>query len=398
MSKSNKLLPKLNVPEYTANTNSPNLMIVTGEASGDLHGAHVIREIKKLLPNIYCFGIGGSQMQQAGVDIHTNVSELSVVGLVEVLKHYPRLRKLLNSTKNTLKQKKPDLLILIDSPDFNLPLAKTAKQHGVKVLYYISPQIWAWRKNRINLIKKYVDMMAVVFPFEEKFYREANVPVEYVGHPLTKDAHANTTRQQFFNTTKLDANKKLVGLFPGSRISEVDNNFPVLLNAANAVLQNRNDIQFITPIASTLPSELIKRHINEAGLEVITTTENIYDVINACDAIAAASGTVTLQITLMKIPMLIVYKISPTTYRIFKRIVEFSYAGIANVIAGKEISREYIQDDATAKNISSELNKLLSNEEYITKMKENMEAIREELGDKDASATTAQLAADLMTS
>jgi len=386
MSKSNKLLPKLNVPEYTANTNSPNLMIVTGEASGDLHGAHVIREIKKLLPNIYCFGIGGSQMQQAGVDIHTNVSELSVVGLVEVLKHYPRLRKLLNSTKNTLKQKKPDLLILIDSPDFNLPLAKTAEQHGVKVLYYISPQIWAWRKNRINLIKKYVDMMAVVFPFEEKFYREANVPVEYVGHPLTKDA------------TKLDANKKLVGLFPGSRISEVDNNFPVLLNAANAVLQNRNDIQFITPIASTLPSELIKRHINEAGLEVITTTDNIYDVINACDAIAAASGTVTLQITLMKIPMLIVYKISPTTYRIFKRIVKFSYAGIANVIAGKEITQEFIQDDATVISVSSELIKLLSDEEYITEMKDNMEAIREALGNKDASATTARLAADLITS
>ena len=143
-------------------------MIVTGEASGDLHGAHVVHEIKKLLPDIDCFGVGGTKMQQAGVEIHTNVSELSVVGLVEVLKHYPRLRKIFNKTKNTLKSKKPDLLILIDSPDFNLPLAKTAKQCGIKVLYYISPQIWAWRKSRIKLIQKYVDMMAVVFPFEKK--------------------------------------------------------------------------------------------------------------------------------------------------------------------------------------------------------------------------------------
>ena len=372
-------------------------MIVTGEASGDLHGAHVIREIKRLLPNIKCFGIGGTQMQQAGVDIQTNVSELSVVGLVEVLKHYPRLRNILNNTKNTLKQKQPDLLILIDSPDFNLPLAKTAKQNGIKVLYYISPQIWAWRKNRIKLIKKCVDMMAVVFPFEEKFYLDANVPVKYVGHPLTKDAHATITKQQFFNSKKLDANKKLLGLFPGSRISEVDNNFPVLLQSAKVVLQQRKDIQFITPIASTLQDDLIKGHIKEAGLEVITTTDNIYDVINACDAIAAASGTVTLQVTLMQIPMLIVYKISPTTYRIFKRIVKFSYAGIANVIAGKEISREFIQDDAIALDISSELIKLLSDVNYITEMKDNMGSIKKELGDKDASATTAQIAADLIT-
>lgn len=371
-------------------------MIVTGEASGDLHGAHVVREIKKLLPNINCFGIGGMQMQQAGVDIHTNVSELSVVGLVEVLKHYPRLRKILNTTKNTLTQNKPDLLILIDSPDFNLPLAKTAKQCGIKVLYYISPQIWAWRKNRIKLIKKYVDMMAVVFPFEEKFYLDANVPVEYVGHPLIKEAHASIDKNQFFNTMNLDAGKKLIGLFPGSRVSEIDNNYPVLLNTAKTILQQRKDIQFITPAASTLPDGLLQNHISDAGIDIKTTSENIYDVINACDAIAAASGTVTLQITLMQIPMLIIYKISPTTYKIFKRIVKFSYAGIANVIAGKEITREFIQDDATVENISNELNKLLSEKEYVSQMKNNMRKIKESLGDKNASAATAQLAVNLI--
>ena len=379
-----------------AHNNTPSLMIVTGEASGDLHGAHVVREIKKILPTIECYGIGGTQMQQAGVDTHTNVSELSVMGLVEVLKHYPRLRKILNKTKDTLKQKKPDLLILIDSPDFNLPLAKTAKQCGIKVLYYISPQIWAWRKNRIKLIQKYVDMMAVIFPFEEKLYLDAGVPVEYVGHPLTREAIATVDKSQFFNSMGLNSSKKLVGLFPGSRVSEIDNNYPILLNAAKILLQQREDIQFITPIASTLSIDLIQKHISEIDLEVFSTSDDIYNVINACDAIAAASGTVTLQITLMQVPMLIVYKISPTTYRIFKRIVKFSYAGIANVIAGKEISREFIQANATAENVSTELNKLLSEEEYIAEMKSNMQTIKDELGDKDGSVNTARLAADLI--
>lgn len=371
-------------------------MIVTGEASGDLHGANVVSEIKKLLPTIECYGVGGTQMQQAGVDIQTNVSELSIVGLVEVLKHYPRLRKILNKTKNLLKQKKPDLLILIDSPDFNLPLAKTAKQCGIKVLYYISPQIWAWRKSRIKFIQKYVDMMAVVFPFEEKFYLDAGVPVEYVGHPLTKEAKVTVDKNQFINSTGLDPNKKLIGLFPGSRVSEIENNYPVLLNSAKTLLKQIEDIQFITPIATTLSEDLIQKYISETGIEVFTTSENIYDVINACDAIAAASGTVTLQITLMQIPFLIVYKISPTTYKIFKRIVKFSYAGIANIIAGKVISREFIQADATTENISTELNKLLTDNKYVAEMKSNMQTIKELLGDKDGSANTARLAVELI--
>lgn len=371
-------------------------MIVTGEASGDLHGAHVVREIKKLIPTVNCYGVGGTKMQQQGVEIHTNVNELSVVGIVEVLKHYPRLRGILNKTKKTLVAKKPDLIILIDSPDFNLPLAKTAKKYGIKVLYYISPQIWAWRKGRIKQIQKYVDMMAVVFPFEEQFYLDAGVPVEYVGHPLTNEAKVTLDKTQFFNTTNLDVNKKLIGLFPGSRTSEIENNYPVILSAAIDLKKQRNDLQFITPVATTLSDDFIKKYITDAGIEVITTSEDIYNVINACDAIAAASGTVTLQITLMQVPMLIVYKISPTTYRIFKRIVKFTYAGIANVIANKEISREFIQENATTNNISAELNKLISDKNYISEMRDNMQKIRNELGEKDGSAATARLAVKLI--
>ena len=239
-------------------------------------------------------------------------------------------------------------------------------------------------------------MMAVVFPFEEKFYLDAGVPVEYVGHPLTKEAKTNVDKNQFINSTGLDPRKKLIGLFPGSRISEIEYNYPIILSAADNLLQKRQDIQFITPIATTLSDDLIQKHIEEIGIEVFTTSENIYDVINACDVIAAASGTVTLQITLMQTPMLIVYKISPATYKIFKKIVKFSYAGIANVLARKEISREFIQADATTENISTELNKLLSEKKYIAEMKSNMQAIKNLLGDKDGSANTAHLAVELI--
>ena len=382
--------------QKSAQNTTPSLMIVTGEASGDLHGARVINEIKKLIPNINCFGIGGANMRHAGMTIDTDVAELSVAGLVEVLKHYPRLKKILNKTRNILRQRRPDLLILIDSPDFNLPLAKTAKHCGVKVLYYISPQIWAWRKSRIKQIKKNVDMMAVVFPFEEQFYHDAGVPVKYVGHPLVNNAKAKVEKSQFIHSSRLDPNKKLIGLFPGSRASEIEHNYPTLLEAANLILQARNDVQFITPIASTLSTACIKDHISKAKINIKTTSDDIYNVINACDAIAAASGTVTLQITLMQVPMLIVYKISPATYRILRKIVKFTFAGIANVIANKEISREFIQENATAENIASELQKLITDKEYIKTMKKNMAMIKEMLGEKDGSVSTARLAAELI--
>jgi len=372
------------------------VMIVTGEASGDIHGAHVVRELKLIMPKIEFYGIGGVKMQETGVELHTNISELSVAGLVEVLKHYPRLRKILANTRTLLSLKRPDLLILIDSPDFNLPLAKTAHQLGIKVMYYISPQIWAWRKGRIKLIQKYIDMMAVVFPFEEKFYRDAGVPVEYVGHPLIKEAKASQSKEQTIKNLNLDASKKIVGLFPGSRASEVEYNYPVLLQAAKILAANRNDLQFITPIANNLPEGYVEKYITDTDLEVHISTADIYDTIHACDAIAAASGTVTLQITLMQTPLLIIYKISPTSYRILKKIVKFSYAGIANVIANKEISREFIQADATASNIASELLNLIDNERYTNEMKNNMSAIKDILGEKDGSATTAQLAAKML--
>lgn len=382
----------------TKQPNSPRLMIVVGEASGDLHGANLIHELKKTHPEISCYGIGGEKMRSAGVDTLVDASELSVAGLVEVIKHYPRLNNILKRMRQELKDNPPDLLVLIDSPDFNLRLAKTAKKNGIKIMYYISPQIWAWRFSRIKTIKKYVDMMAVVFPFEAKFYKNAGVPAEYVGHPLVNDAIVTVEKDEFFGAEKLDKNKKLIGLFPGSRASEIENNYPVLIEAAAQLLQQRNDIQFITPIASTLSESFIQDFIGQSDAKITTTTTNIYNVIHACDAIAAASGTVTLQITLLQTPMLIVYRISPITYRILSKIVKFTYASIANVIAKKLICQEFIQSNATARGIAHELEQLLSNKNYISEMKNEMGKIKERLGEKNGSETAAKLAVSLITS
>lgn len=374
----------------------PCVMIVAGEASGDLYGARLARELEKILPDIRCCGLGGEHMRQAGVDLLADVSELSVIGLVEVLRHYPRLRRLLKTMKRELKRIRPDVLVLIDSPDFNLPLARQAARCGIRVMYYVSPQIWAWRSSRIRVIKKCVDHMATVFPFEEKFYRDAGVPVEYVGHPLVEDAHCSMDRDAFLKAHRLPADKKLVGLFPGSRASEVEHNFPTLLQAANTLARRRSDVRFIVPVASTLPADLVHRFIRGAQPGIATSTAGIYDVIHACDAIAATSGTVTLQVTLMQTPMLIIYKVSPLTYRILSRLVNFTYAGIANVIAGKAISREFIQHEATPDHVAEELQKLLSDPAYTARMKEEMGRIRDALGEKNGSAEAARLAVRLM--
>ncbi len=376
----------------------PRVMIVAGEASGDLYGARLARELENLLPDITCCGLGGEHMRKAGVRLLADVSELSVIGLVEVIRHYPRLRNLLNTMKQELKQIRPDVLVLIDSPDFNLPLARQAARCGIRVMYYVSPQIWAWRSSRIRVIKKCVDQMATVFPFEEKFYRDAGVPVEYVGHPLVEDAHASMDRDAFFRAHRLSTDKKLVGLFPGSRTSEVEYNFPTLVQAAADLARRRSDVQFITPVASTLPADFVHGFVRDSAVQITTSTAGIYDVIHACDAIAATSGTVTLQITLMQTPMLIIYKVSPLTYRILSRLVNFTYAGIANVIADKMISREFIQHEATPDNVAEELQKLLCDPVYTYRMKEEMGSIRDALGEKNGSAEAARLAVRLMNS
>jgi lipid-A-disaccharide synthase len=300
-------------------------MIVAGEASGDLHGACLVKEALKLDPSLSFFGIGGSRMRETGVVTLTDAAEIAVVGLVEVVAHFPVIYRAFIKLKNILETDPPELLILIDYPDFNLRLAKIAKKADVRVLYYISPQVWAWRVGRVKQIGRVVDHMAVVFPFEVPFYEKENVPVTFVGHPLVDAVQPSMTCSRAQETFGLNPAVKTVGLFPGSRRQEIKNLFPVILESAALLSREFQDIQFILPLASSLKREDIDPFIKVSGLDITVVEESAYDVMQVCDAILCVSGTVTLEIAMIGVPMVIIYKVAPLTYMLGKHLIKVDH-------------------------------------------------------------------------
>jgi lipid-A-disaccharide synthase len=254
-----------------------------------------------------------------------------------------------------LKSQKPDLLILVDYPGFNLKLAKEAKKLGIKVLYYISPKVWAWRKGRVKTIHKVVDHMAVLFPFEVPIYQQANVPVSCVGHPLVDAVKSQLTVAEAKVQFGLDENKQVLGLFPGSRRSEVQALLPLMIQAAERIVRQRPNIEVVLPLAPGLDSALFDDLIAKAGVRIRVISGDFYELTQTCDAIVAASGTVTLEIALLAVPHFIIYKVSPLTYRILKRLVKIPYVGLCNIVTSKNIITELLQDDVTVDHIELEL-------------------------------------------
>ncbi len=293
-------------------------MIVAGEASGDLHGADLVKTLTQRRPDCGFFGMGGPAMREAGVELLADASELAVVGLFEVLAHYPRIRRALRRLERTLQDRRPDLLILVDYVEFNLQLARCAKRLGIKVLFYISPQVWAWRSRRVKKIGARVDRMAVLFPFEVEIYQRHGIPVTYVGHPLVSHAQPSMGRDEVLQGFGLDALRPIVGLLPGSRRIEIKRLLPLLIDTA-ALLQGRiPDAQFLLPLASTLDASDVAPYLPEdRGIAVIQG--HTYDVMQVCDALIAAAGTATLEAALIGTPMAIVYKVSPLSYPILIR-------------------------------------------------------------------------------
>ena len=352
-------------------------MIVAGEASGDLHAAKLVKSVLQKQPDCYFYGIGGEDMRAAGVETLVDSSELAVVGIIEVLAHRKVIFGTLNRLRNLLKTDPPDLLILTDYPDFNLRLAQTAKECGVKVLYYISPQVWAWRQGRVKTIRERVDIMAVVFPFEEEFYKKHNVPVRFVGHPLLGEVEPSKPRDELLKEYNLDANKPVVGLFPGSRKSEIKRLLNIILDAAKLLKQQKPDLQFILPVASTLNADEFKENIETAGLDIIIIEQRPYDAIEISDAIITVSGTVTLEIALLETPMVIINKLSWLSYALVSRMLKIDSIGLCNIIAGMNIVPELLQNDATAEKISVEINNILDNKDYTDNMRRNLSRIKD---------------------
>jgi len=366
-------------------------MIVAGEASGDIYGADLAREAHRLDPELHFFGIGGQRMREAGVQTMVDSADMAVVGLVEVLKHFDVISAAFLKLKKILREDPPALLVLIDYPGFNLRLAKVARRAGVKVLYYISPQIWAWRQGRLKKIARLVDHMAVILPFEAAFYERAGVPVTFVGHPLLDMVQVSMNREQAAASFGLDPSRKIVGLFPGSRNNEIERLLPVIIDSARVLEKQFPGLQFVVPIASTLKREDLAPQILAAGIDVTFTHERIHDLIRACDAVISVSGTVTLEIALIGTPMVIIYKLSPLTYLLAKQLVKIEHIGLCNIIAGETVVRELIQHEANPDLISAEIGKILGNVMYANEIKHKLSTVRSQLKSGGASANVARL-------
>lgn len=389
------------------------VLIVSGEASGDMYAAHLITEMLRLDPSLYFFGMGGDNMRLVGADILVDAKDLAVVGIVEVLSKFNMIYAALKKVKTIFKKNPPDLVILIDYPGFNLRVAKMAKQAGVKVLYYISPQIWAWRKNRIHNLKKYVDWMAVILPFEARIYEQAQIPVTFVGHPIVEqvlpqtlqyyhpplDGHAKPDAHppDLQDDIQMPGDNKTICLMPGSRSGEIKHLLPVILESAKRLKKLYPSLQFLLPLAPTILLAEITPDLNhypELNIKIIQN--QTYEAIQKSDAVIVTSGTATLEIALLGIPMVIIYKLAPLSYFILKKLAKINYIGLCNIIAEKSIVPELIQDDVNPERVAHEIKRFLEDAEYRQQTEKNLAAMKMKLGNGGASKKVAGLAMELL--
>lgn len=371
-------------------------MILAGEASGDAHAAEFVEQLKRLQPDIQLSGMGSQEMCRAGVDVFFDSSIIAVVGLVEVLRHWGDIKKAMAIVKQRLEQTRPDLLVLVDYPEFNLKMARHARDLGIKVLFYISPQVWAWRPKRIHKIGRLIDHMAVIFKFEQQYYEKAGIPVSFVGHPLVDKVQVNADSDALRAKLGIAAGDRVIGLFPGSRHSEVSRLLPLMFATAELMRKRDPQIRFLLAVASTLDFEEISRQCTGKNLDIIVSRGDIYEAIGCCDAIVSCSGTVTLEIGLLGVPMCIVYKMSGLSYSIMKRLITIPHIGLANIVAGRAVVREFLQQQANPEAVSAELFELLENPEYRARVKSGLGRVRENLGAGDGARNMAQLVLSLI--
>lgn len=372
-------------------------MFSAGESSGDRHAAHMFLELKSLHPGIEGLGMGGAAMREVGIDIRCDSSNIGVIGVVEVLKHYREIRQALKQMQRLLVDERPDLLVCVDYKEFNFKLAKFAKSIGVKVLFYVSPQVWAWRPGRVKQYGRVIDRMAVIFPFETAYYEAENVPVSYVGHPSIDKVQPRYTKHEDLDRFGLDGERPVIGLMPGSRKQEIERLLPVMLDASSIVLSRVSGAQFILPQAQSVSDELLWSYLDRSDLAIKVIKNETYDAVQCCTAIMTSSGTATLEIALLQVPMVIVYKLSELTYWLGRLLVKTPFIGLPNIVAGKVVIKELIQHQANAKHIADETVKLLSDRAYYDTLKSDLIAIKNTLGSGEGSKNMAILALEMLT-
>lgn len=346
----------------------PTIFISAGEASGERYGALLIEALKRRLAKdggASFVGMGGPAMTAAGLERVVRAEDMAVMGITEVVRHLPRIYREFRKLRQSLYDRRPDVAVLIDFPDIHFKLARELHSLGVPVIFFVSPQLWAWKKHRIRLVQKYVDRMLVIFPFEEPFYRERGVTVEFVGHPLAELPPPEIIREEFAGRNDLDASKTWIGLLPGSRAKEIRDNLPEMLKAARELAgrYDRGTLEFVLPLAATLnPSqrEFVRKLVEEHGASLaLRLVEDARAALFHARASVVASGTATVEAALIGNPFVVVYRVSPLTYAIAKRVVTVPHVAMVNLIAGKRVVPELIQREFTASNIVRHLESLL---------------------------------------
>ncbi|HHS13859.1 MAG TPA: lipid-A-disaccharide synthase [bacterium] len=372
------------------NTQSHSVMWVAGEPSGDLHGAALIEKLRMKAPEIDCFGIGGDRMADEGVEICRHMRDMAFMGFWEVIRHLPFIRRVFREMRTLMKKRRPDVLVLIDYPGFNLRLAAMAKRFRIPVMYYISPQIWAWGAHRIKKIRRLVDQMVVIFPFEEDLYRSAGVNVRFVGHPLKDQVRVSGSSWSFLRQHGFEPRATTLALLPGSRQHEVAGLLPAMVDAFVRLQKEIPNLQGFVGKAASLSENTYLPHIKSIPRLKLLENET-YEIMAHADFALAASGTATLEIAILETPMVILYRISPVSFFIARHLVRIDHIGLVNIIAGKEIVPELLQKRARGSILSRVVSELLSDQDRLKTMRLELRRVSNLLGPPGASARAADV-------
>lgn len=369
-------------------------MIVAGEASGDKHGAHLVRAMRGLRPDLTLefFGAGGDEMRGAGVETLVDVRELAIMGALEVAAALPKFLRVFRQLREAASARRPDAVILIDWPEFNLRLAKKLRRDGQRVFYYISPQVWAWRSYRVKSIKRDVERMLVILPFEQEYYERAGVQVDYVGHPLLDSVRVTATREEFCARHGLDATCPIVALLPGSRRKEVSYILPPMVDAARELSKSHPEWQLVIALAPTIKREEAAAIIGQCGAlpNLKLVCNETYNAVAAADLAVVASGTATLETAIIGTPLIVVYKASRLNWRLFWPLINVPFVGMPNLIAGREVAPELLQENLTGARLATLVTEMLSHEEQLETARRELTAVRTKLGEARASERAAQ--------
>ncbi len=374
------------------------LMVVAGEKSGDLHASRIIASLKELSPSMEIFGVGGELMLRSGAEILTDITGMAVVGFAEVLRNYLKFRRLFRHLVEVAKERKPDAVLLIDYPGFNLRLGPALKSLGIEVVYFVSPQVWAWGRNRVEDMRKFIDKMIVVFDFEVPIYRDAGIDVVFVGHPLADALNPTMSRDEFREEVGIPRESKVVALLPGSRFHEVSRHVPLMGKAAEIIREEVRGTEFVLPAASEKLAGECERLLRGHRITVpITVLRNsVYEAVSASDAAIVSSGTATLETGCLGTPLVVIYKVSPLTYLIARRLVTISNIGLINIVAGKTIAPEFVQNRARPRAIADEIVKFLTDSKLHEDVRRQLSAVRAKLGSPGAPQRAAQVILDLI--